>query len=311
MTVSFNSTDNYPVILYPNKVLHPFIFGEPSPPKAPSEKDLFGEAVGRAIEFAIGSGVISLPALAIGAAVVGIPGLAIAATVTGLALAAGAFAGYEEANEYNRVKYPQEKKTYENKRRKYEKDLRDFEINKPELSKRAVIDALRDTETYDGVGGNAKKGPSEDFFYPYLRARFGDKIKRSVKVVLYQDFPYVTDFTYHDLAKNLHIDIEIDEPYTLRDKLPIHSKYCNKESVRNAHFNSRGWVVVRFAEEQVVKQPQECCDLIAAIAEKLSGGYVEFPTNRVRAVPRWDDLDAQDMADTDYRLTYLPRTSRC
>lgn len=280
MTLYLGSSDSYPVILYPNKVLHPFIPGEPVPPKAPTEKDLFGEAVGRAIEYGIGSSLISIPALAIGAAVVGIPGLAIATTVTALALAAGAVAGYEEANEYNRVKYPEEKKAYEDKQRKYEEDVREFERSKPDRARQAVVDALRNTQTYDGVKGNAKTAPGEDFFYPYLRARFGEKIKRSVKVVLYQGYPYVTDFTYHDPLKNLHIEIEIEEPYTLRDKQPIHSKYCHKESVRNAHFNSRGWVVLRFAEEQVVKQPQECCDLIAAIADKLSGGYVELPSNR-------------------------------
>ncbi len=114
----------------------------------------------------------------------------------------------------------------------------------------------------------AKKGKSELFFLEHLLMHFPDgEIKANMSVGEFIP-PYYPDFVYSCSDTNLHIDIEIDEPYTLDEKEPIHF-VDNRDSKRNLYFLDSNWVVIRFCEEQIVNFPEECClfikDLISFI----------------------------------------------
>ncbi|MCY7283686.1 MAG: endonuclease domain-containing protein, partial [Cyanobacteria bacterium CAN_BIN43] len=107
----------------------------------------------------------------------------------------------------------------------------------------------------------------------------------------------------------LYIDIEIDEPYAYNTKEPTHFLGAWKDDNRNNFFLSKGWLVIRFSEEQVVRHPQSCCKTIAqAIAEVLGDNSVlnQFATMpNLQTMQQWTQSEAEDMAANDYRDRYL------
>lgn len=170
-----------------------------------------------------------------------------------------------------------------------------------------------------------QRGISENFFLKYLDDRFPGKIyynngvsKNYDKLYNYRaiqsrkkSYEYVPDFIFFDEEIGLIIDIEIDEPYNLRDKEPIHyleshsiyfmknqtkqteiktitnlnnenidekiyinnlsnediEEYKNKykyiiDDYRDNFFLELGWCVIRFAETQIIKYPEDCCTYI-------------------------------------------------
>lgn len=78
----------------------------------------------------------------------------------------------------------------------------------------------------------------------------------------------------------------------------------NKQSYN--HFLSRKWLVIRFAEQQVVKQPEACCAVIAQQIYQLTGKDLEVRYfDHLIAIKRWTESEAETMAARDYRKTYL------
>lgn len=121
-----------------------------------------------------------------------------------------------------------------------------------------------------------KEGPSESYFENYLNIWFEGKIFKNYTFHLIDDKQaYIPDFIYQN--GNLHIDIEIDEPYMLESRKPIHyfkesgSVKIGIDNDRNNLFtNHLKWFVVRFAEEQVVNQPNECCYIIDKLIDLIT-----------------------------------------
>ncbi|MDX1905116.1 MAG: DUF559 domain-containing protein [Thermonemataceae bacterium] len=113
---------------------------------------------------------------------------------------------------------------------------------------------------------NEKKGKSEEYFFKYLQKFFGDAIHINMaltagKAHFYPDFCLILE------KHQLYIDIEIDEPYNFKGE-PTH--YIGADTQRNNFFEQAGWVVIRFAEEQVVRQPTQCCKYIAELLTELT-----------------------------------------
>ena len=109
-------------------------------------------------------------------------------------------------------------------------------------------------------------------------------------------------------SSNIRIDIEIDEPYSLVSRNPIHYTEDNSDAVRDLIMKSAGWIVVRFAEEQIVKQPIACVSSIARLLIQIDSSLVpescsigEF----VKPVKRWTKAEAKLMAQNNYREKYL------
>ena len=102
---------------------------------------------------------------------------------------------------------------------------------------------------------DVKKGISELFFHDYLVKYSDYQIYKSLKFGFY--FP---DIVIIDPRNNFIVDIEIDEPYAFESKEPIH--YDSIDIKRDIYFTQNDFLVIRFAEEQIINHPEYCLDII-------------------------------------------------
>lgn len=135
---------------------------------------------------------------------------------------------------------------------------------------------------------------------------------------------FYPDILLHDQNSGLWFDIEIDEPYSMKSGTPIHfvstdeddenSNYTYREEYRNAVLATKGIIVVRFAEEQVVRYPHDCIYFLNSIVSsivKYDGFHpIAFDScfsgwNEQYSIRRWNETEAIKMAEDGYRNTYL------
>ncbi|PKQ70370.1 PDDEXK family nuclease [Raineya orbicola] len=153
---------------------------------------------------------------------------------------------------------------------------------------------------------NENKGKSEAYFQKYLQKYFPKQIYTDVALRIGENF-YFPDFALINRKHNLFVDIEIDEPYGFRGK-SIHT--IGSDEPRNAFFVEKGWIVIRFAEEQVIREPLQCCGFIAQTLAKLvkDENLNEIAKNlpHLTLFPKmWNSREAQKMFENRYRDTYL------
>jgi hypothetical protein len=154
---------------------------------------------------------------------------------------------------------------------------------------------------------NAKKGVSENYFLTFLADTFGSKILCGYSLSIDPTLSFVPDFTIFDKELGYHIDIEIDEPYIGKNGKPIHFLESNYDKWRDFYFMNSNWVVIRFAEEQIIRYPEICCDFIANVINEIcqSLSYIESKNLNLPKVKRWTKEEAHEMAFNRYRNTYL------
>ena len=75
---------------------------------------------------------------------------------------------------------------------------------------------------------------------------------------------------------------------------------------RDAYFNRNGWVVIRFAEEQIVKHPELCCQYVVQVVNSLINDY-QYPegSEKLQVTQQWTYKEAVSMAENNYREQYL------
>lgn len=124
------------------------------------------------------------------------------------------------------------------------------------------------------VGRSCKRGVCEEHLCKMIRdlklPDFYDDV--SLFVGNYPK-PYEPDIAYIDVQKGIFIDIEIDEPYSGWERLPIHykTKYGTIDDLRNNYFTERGWTVLRFSEKQVHEQPKSCLKRVYQLLHEMDG----------------------------------------
>lgn len=156
-------------------------------------------------------------------------------------------------------------------------------------------------------GSNAPKGRTEFSFNDKLNRYFPGQILIDYKMVKYVNYPYTPDFILHLPEWNLYVDIEIDEPYDAKKKKPTHCIDIPKDKNRDDFFLEKNWIVIRFAEEQVVGSPKSCCKFIASVVSALTGQLIPKELQnipRLKDVPRWDTKTAKRMVRKQYRNCY-------
>lgn len=161
----------------------------------------------------------------------------------------------------------------------------------------------------------AQQGASEGRFRRYLDKYFPSQIHQGFEIIIPNSkFSYSTDFTYIDKSLNLYVDIEIDEPYYYKTKEPTHCSDQEKDKHRNAFFLENNWVVIRFAEEQVVCYPNRCCKIIARTVAEITGDWEVFnkfkEVSELPTVRQWSKKEAQRMAKYNYRNKYLGQLNK-
>jgi len=107
---------------------------------------------------------------------------------------------------------------------------------------------------------------------------------------------------------NLFIDVEIDEPYGGITRSPTHQIQGLDDS-RDLYFTHRGWIVVRFAEVQIVKQPIQCISYLAKLIHKIDPS-LNFNKQLLQksdpdSVDRWTSVQAEQWAKENKREEYL------
>jgi very-short-patch-repair endonuclease len=171
----------------------------------------------------------------------------------------------------------------------------------------------------DGVS-DAPLGASEMAFGEVLKEYFGDCTKHAIRAARIQSqlkFPipnsdnsYSVDFalTFGEIGINL--DIEIDEPFNIKNGRATHSINHYHDRYRNTFFLNGNWIIVRFAEEQVVRYPKSCCKELATVIALTTGlrQYLKIlesePT--LPTVEQWTKRQARSMSQEKYRSRYLP-----
>lgn len=145
------------------------------------------------------------------------------------------------------------------------------------------------------------RGKYEIMFLERLLNHFGRKIRMDTTPNTYKKY-YYPDFTYICDRTNLHIDIEIDEPYSLIDKMPIHY-IGSRDEARNEYFLSYNWVVIRFSEKQVNQDIDGCINLIENVVNAILNKKTMFD-NPLQLQSRWSYEEALLMASNNERNFY-------
>lgn len=226
--------------------------------------------------------------------------------------------------------YPQRKRDHQREVGDYSKKLEDYDCKKrqheeenrasqspervAEFQSKLLRDILSRTSPHDGDRSIAIRGWSEARFGDHLGRYFPGKIHSGLTLNIPDfDHPYTADFTYVDSSLKLYIDIELDEPYAYNTKEPTHYLGARKDDNRNNFFLGKGWLVVRFSEEQVVRHPKSCCKTVAqAITSVLGDDSVlnQFANvSNLQTMRRWTQSEAEDMAASNYRDRYLQQPS--
>ena len=243
------------------------------------------------------------------------------------------------------AKFPEELKKYEKRNKDYQERLdyyherlesyNDFITNQnnptfiqAEKNRQIRIELMR--TSIAKFKSQSKKGLLEQYFLGKLKAYFPDEIYTNMaiehfkpKKVKFESFlvshrgyefyyqevnPYTPDFIYKSSKTNMHIDIEIDEPYLIQSKEIIHAADEFFDIKRNRYFVEKGWFVIRFAEEQIIKTPGSCCYVIADLINEVTGdnSYIKkFKSNsKPTPVNKWKKNDIQ-MVKNKYRESYL------
>lgn len=191
---------------------------------------------------------------------------------------------------------------YKNELDKYQGQVREIlsETNIKIYREEKKWSTLSQTKLANRSTRETLKGRYEPFFHSILTQKFGDNIFDNLEFTLPNGNAFVPDFAYIDTSTGLCIDIEIDEPYTSDTKVPIHC--IGEDDYRNNFFLSKGWFVIRFAEIQIAKYPNQCCDFIKNLIENITDGkefeQFHFPYQC------WSYLVASEMAVNNIRNTY-------
>ena len=178
--------------------------------------------------------------------------------------------------------------------------IKKFPIVVPPLHNAKILPESKSNE-------NVTKGVSEKAFMQKLKHTFGPCVKDNATF----DIPGSSlDRKYSPDAilkhSNIAVVIEIDEPYSGTLRKPTH--YLNSYDVdRNNFFSQNGWIVVRFAEEQIVKEGDSCIYFLVNLINSIDPdrNFNCAAASWPKLIPQWTLGEAEKMAIEGYREKYL------
>lgn len=164
-------------------------------------------------------------------------------------------------------------------------------------------------------GRTGRKGYTEDRFFSLLKNKFSSfQIYDNRHITLKNGIVrYEPDISMIDESngRNMFINIEIDEPYEGTNDLSTRrvTHIIGDDHKRDHSFTCRGWIVIRFAEQQIQESPYSCLLHIADVIKSLNFDYQidqffsEVP--ELNKVNFWDSQTARSWSDIKYREQYL------
>ncbi|PHI18098.1 hypothetical protein CEQ90_19715 [Lewinellaceae bacterium SD302] len=190
----------------------------------------------------------------------------------------------------------------------YNKQLDKFEsISKKRFLHRLKVTREKFSITDSKIGEGvfiAKKGLTEEYFLNFLASRyphFKDKLHQNNKVEFPNVFEsYFPDICFIDEKYYIYIDIEIDERYTLNEKISIHN--IDDDLNRNCNFVSAGWIVIRFTEDQIILDPIGCAETIHQVIRNAYFGKRLKKHIKTFQVSMWS---IDDYFDNNFRDSHI------
>jgi len=147
------------------------------------------------------------------------------------------------------------------------------------------------------------RGKTEPYFLNFIYEHFFRSCEIKVNYCLRGYIPDIAII----LKNGLIIDVEIDEPYTLYENKPIHHIGDIKGFERDSLFIKANWIIIRFAELQILQNPKGCIKEIGLIMRKFGHKVhpivYEYPD--LTHFQRWTIKDATKMAEDRVRENYL------
>lgn len=134
----------------------------------------------------------------------------------------------------------------------------------------------------------------------------GIKVLENMKIpILNRNYSYRPDFCLYWKKKNLYIDIEIDEPYDIVSRKPIHYQ-GNSDNLRDQYFTRNGWCVIRFAEQQVEENIEGVINYVRRILRWLTDeNDIKINEDTLLPINRWSYEEAAEMSSSNAREHYL------
>ncbi|NJL51712.1 MAG: hypothetical protein HC930_04890 [Hydrococcus sp. SU_1_0] len=181
-----------------------------------------------------------------------------------------------------------------------------------------LLDSLAERENIYNftIDDSANKGLSESYFLSYLQKWFSYPW-RIIEHCQFQGERYTptADFILINDNLKLGIDLEIDEPYTLKESTPIHLLEDRKYIIRDKFFLELGYIVIRFAEYQIAKYPDYCCLHIVRVLNQFLDRDLKISLPHATEiqplkpqnwrVKTWTLRESQIMAENKIRDRYL------
>ena len=149
---------------------------------------------------------------------------------------------------------------------------------------------------------NRLRGYTEESFERKLRSYFRNSTRYTVvgNISIHTsegNLPYEPDIAIIETSNvfGVRIDIEIDEPYEGIGRTPIHFVGCGDE-FRDRNLANLGWIVVRFSEKQIFKEPENCIYFLHQLICQIDQ---EFTATCFGANPTpdkmWTEIEAKIM----------------
>lgn len=123
--------------------------------------------------------------------------------------------------------------------------------------------------------------------------------------ILNRNYSYRPDVCLYWKERNIYVDIEVDEPYDIVSRKPIHYK-GNGDNLRDRYFVRNGWCVIRFAESQIHKNIEGVTNYIKRMLRWLTNDEsIKYDEDTLESVERWTYEQAEQKASDNAREHYL------
>lgn len=144
------------------------------------------------------------------------------------------------------------------------------------------------------------------FLYKMCKEINGIKVLENVKLpILNRNYSYRPDFCLYWEKKKIYIDIEIDEPYDIVSRKPIHYQ-GNGDNLRDRYFIKNGWCVLRFAEQQIKDNAEGAINYVKRVLRWLTNeSEIKIHKDTLDSINRWSYEDATEMSSNSIREKYL------
>jgi len=172
---------------------------------------------------------------------------------------------------------------------------------KQDIALKEYYQSLKPTSEVIRHKENIKRGKTELMFLDRLFKKFGSQIKVDIAPDINSQF-YFPDFAFICNKTGLHIDIEIDEPYSFIEKLPIHHTESN-DNERNKFFLEKNWLVIRFSEKQIIQETENCIKVIENTITALQNKSDIIDTDLTKE-KKWSYEEALVMSYNNTRNEY-------